>query len=201
MSASNAIHALVAGNNLIAGWVDSGNTSGVNVWGDVWGIGLAISLGGSTGGGGPLGCCPPDPSLMRMLQQISFQVSSLTTLVNTLETDVTLIQRQAAPFGYSYQTVASNRQGNGTFTVSGILGVNVLVTTKPSRLGVVVGQPETLYQVGWIRWCTADGCAARLWIDTDNWLNFGNMNGVYTSIQYSLLPGVVVTIQGLVHEP
>lgn len=142
---------------------------------------------GGTPGAVQAPCCPPDPATQAYLDLI------LST--------VTLIQRQAAPFGYVYGTNHAALSGNGSFGVSDLLGVSVDVTTLPASYGRATGTPEKLFDLGYVTLGTADGYSQSRRIDADGSLVLPPSGGIYTLVGYTLSPGVVVSIRELVREP
>jgi hypothetical protein len=131
-------------------------------------------------------CCPPDPSTTATL-------SALLALV-------TLIQRQIAPFGYVPGTAHAGLTGTGQFTVSGILGLSVNLTTTPARVGETYGDPVQLFDVGWVNVGSADGFGPRHLISSDPFI-IRPVAGDVTLVGYSIPADVVVTITELVREP
>ncbi len=142
---------------------------------------------GSAPGASATPCCPPDPIMVGQVQQILNMV--------------TLIQRQAAAFGYVYGANHASLSGDGDIAVSGLLGCSVDVTTLPSQYGSAAGDPDELFGLGWISMGTADGIVQRRRLDADGILFLPGLGGVFTSINYALSPGVVVSIRELVREP
>jgi hypothetical protein len=114
---------------------------------------------------------------------------------------VTLIQRQAVPFAYVNGTAHSGLTGDGQFSVQGDLGLAVNLTTLPSAIGFSVGNPNALYDVGWINIGTADGWVHREWLVANPFLSMPPDMSAMTLVGYSLGPGVVATITELVREP
>lgn len=112
---------------------------------------------------------------------------------------VTLVQRQAAPFGYIPGTVHTGLTGQGTLTVQGLLGYTVELTTIPSYLGVTDESPDTIWEAGTTRWGTPDGWGSRRFVDAPT--VFRPVQGDVTRIGYSLSPGVVATIREHLREP
>ncbi len=131
-------------------------------------------------------CCPPGPGTQATLDAIL--------------TIVTLMQRQIAPFGYVPGTVHAGLSGNGQFSVQGILGLAVDLTTTPGRAGLEVGDPNQLFEVGWINVGTADGWGPRQFITSDPFI-YRPVAGDVTLVGYSIPADVVVTITELVREP
>lgn len=138
--------------------------------------------------GGPPTPCPADPMLAGMLAQI-------------LEL-VTLIQRQAVPFAYISGASHTGLTGNGQLAVQGLIGAKVTITANaPGTIGVQAGDPEYLWDAGWINWGSADGFSPRQVLSATTTLSLPPNAGAYTLLGYSLAPGVVVTIQELAREP
>jgi hypothetical protein len=131
-------------------------------------------------------CCPPDPSL--------------TMLLNNVLEMVTLIQRQTSPFAYIRGTVHAGLSGDGEIAVQGLIGALVTMTTQPNYLGRQDGHPDEYFDVGWINWGTADGFDRRIPLHISPQISLPEQAGLYTRIGYSLEPGVVVSIQELRRE-
>lgn len=131
-------------------------------------------------------CCPPD--------------ATATGLLSSILQMVTLIQRQSAPFAYVAGTSHAGITGNGTITVSALIGLKIDVTTAPSRLGQELGDPVALWDAGWVNIGSADGFGPRQFISSDPTLLLP-ISGAATVIGYSIPDDVVVTITELVREP
>jgi hypothetical protein len=131
-------------------------------------------------------CCPPDQSMLLLLQQIR----SL----------VTLTQRQLAPFSYVTKSVTLGLSGTGEISVQGLLGLRIDLTTVPARLGQVLGHPIDLWDAGWINLGTADGFGPRQFISSNPFLLRPVAPDV-TRVGYSIPADVVISITELVREP
>ena len=131
-------------------------------------------------------CCPPDASTQAYLDIIVKQL--------------TLVQRQLAPFAYIHGTAHAGLSGIGQFSVSGLLGLAVAVTTLPARAGATAGDPITIYDAGWVNVGTADGWSPRQFI-TSNPTIIKPVSGDVTLVGYSIPADVVMTITELVREP
>src|SRR6267154_505458 len=140
---------------------------------------LELFCNGEQPGGSQGACCQPDPSTQ-------------TTLDAILQM-VTLIQRQHVPFATISGGSHVGITGNGQFPVQGILGIKVVLTTTPARLGVVSGNPDDLYDAGWINVGTADGWGPRRWIGSSPMI-VRPIEPDVTLVGYSIPTDVVVTI-------
>lgn len=132
-------------------------------------------------------CCPPDPALIGFLSRI--------------EDLVTLLQRQAAPFAYVHGPAHSGLTGSGHVAIQGVLGVKIDLTTVPGYTGLQAGDPDTIYEAGWVNFGGSDGYSARTVLHTTPQLIFPNLAGQYTTFGYTLNPGVVATVTELIREP
>jgi len=139
--------------------------------------------------GGPISSCgcPPDPIMSAQLQQIL----NITTL----------IQRQAAPFGYVVGAAHAGLSGNGTIALSDLIGVQVDVTTLPASYGRATGEPDEFFELGFLTWGTADGYRSSTRLEHAQQVLFPPLAGVFTVLGYTLAPGVVATVTELVREP
>lgn len=134
----------------------------------------------------PAPCCTAsDPITVGMLTQILQMV--------------TLLQRQAAPFAYVTGTLHSGLSGTGNISVQGVLGA-LLNASVPARAGVESGTPETVFDIGWINFGTADGYTENRQIRTDSQVVLPTQAGLYTLIGYTLLPGVTLSVTELRRE-
>lgn len=139
------------------------------------------------GGGGSLTPCPPDPVVQLLLDNIL----SL----------VTLVQRQVAPFAYIDGASHTGLSGDGHITCQGLLGARVTLTTIPASVDQVAGDPDAIFNAGWVNFGDSTGYSERRWINASPIQFFPRAAGQYTRIGYSLEPGVVATITEIVREP
>jgi hypothetical protein len=136
-------------------------------------------------GGSP--CCPPDPFL-------SLQVSQILQAV-------TLIQRQAVPFGYIASTVHAGLTGAGTFAITGLIGLAVSITTDSPHLGVAGTSPAELFDRGYVTFATASGAMHSVRLEHAAQLIIPPAAAVFTTVFYDLNPLITVSITELVREP
>lgn len=148
---------------------------------------LDVYCGGQTPGSSAQPCCPPDTATQSYLDAIL----ALTTL----------IQRQTAPFAYIAGTTHTALTGNGTISVQGLLGAKINPTTIPGYAGVAIGDPDTLWLDSWINWGNGDGWTAREFLRSAPHISLPAAAGQFTTIGYSLAPGLVVDITELQREP
>lgn len=132
-------------------------------------------------------CCPPDPIMTGYLSQI----------LNA----VTLIQRQAAPFGYIAGASHTGLADNGSLSIADLIGVKIDITTLPDSYGRHEGDPIKYFNLGVLTWGTADGYRTSTFLEHDAQVIFPPLAGVYTLLGYSLAPGIVIDITELVREP
>lgn len=132
---------------------------------------------------------------------ICTRLSQISDRLDWLRRDVTLIQRQAVPFAYVNGPTSAGLTGHGTISVSAILGVSVLLTTRPSSWGKTADTPARLIPaVGQLTFSTPDGDSNATLLHYDDELILG-VSGAVTAIKYSFRPGIVATVKQLVREP
>lgn len=132
--------------------------------------------------------CPPDPYLVGLLGQIMAELRA-----TRLQAD--LIQRQAIPFATIDGDSHLGLTGEGEIEVFGLVGVRVgLVDTLEGTVSVVAGNPETLYNTGWIRWGDDSGWQPRVFLDSEVTLSTPYAASSFTRIGYSLPPGTEIDI-------
>lgn len=149
-------------------------------------IHVDVYCNGEQPGGSTVPCCPPDTIATGLLQQI------LAT--------VTLLQRQLVPFAYIAAAAHSGLTGSGSISVQGILGVHAALSV-PDSYSLVDGTPAVRLDPGRINFGTADGYVDRVRLVMGDQLAFPAAAGVYTTIGYSLGPGVSMDLTELVREP
>lgn len=142
-------------------------------------------------GGGPgvipQPCCPPDAATQATLQTILSLVTS--------------IQRNYAPFGYVPGLAHATLTGNGSVSVSRLIGVKITVTAFPGSDVQLPGNPAYVKDLGWLSVSEVDGMlqerrVARL---AETW--FPELMPIADHINYALNPGVTVTLTELKAEP
>lgn len=146
-----------------------------------------IFCGDPSSGGSVPTPCPTDPFVLGVLEQILALV--------------TIVQRQAVPFAYVAGTAHSGLTGRGSVAVQGLLGAKIEVTSFGTNTGEVLGDPDVLWDAGWINWGNSDGVSPRQYISNAEMLTLPSLAGQYTQLHYSLEPGVTVTITELEREP
>lgn len=146
-----------------------------------------IFCGDPSGGGSVPTPCPSDPFVLGLLEQILALV--------------TIVQRQAAPFAYVTGTAHSGLTGRGSISVQGLLGAKIEVTSMGSITGEAIGDPDVLWDAGWVNWGSADGVSPRQFITAAETLTLPSLAGQYTQLHYSLEQGVTITITELEREP
>jgi hypothetical protein len=132
-------------------------------------------------------CCPPDPIAQGLLRQILDLV--------------TLVQRQAVPFGYIASTAHTGLSGAGALSISGLLGVKVAVTTLPASYGSAGSSPTEHFDLGFLTFGTVDGFPSSYRIEHNPQVILPPRCSAFTDLDYDLAPGVVVTITELLREP
>jgi hypothetical protein len=139
------------------------------------------------GTGGLSAPCCTDPAVMSMLVAVIDQVN--------------LIQRQAVPFAYVHGAVHGGLTNSGTLAATGLLGVLIQVTAYPPANRVIAGEPDYVYDLGWISIESADGFIdeVRLRNPTQVWAP--RIAASATKIGYALRAGVTATITELDREP
>lgn len=132
-------------------------------------------------------CCPPDPSLMGLINQVLAQV--------------TLIQRYKVPFAYVRGATHSGLSGSGTITVpSGLIGLEMELTTIPGRVGQESASPDFVFDTGWWSVETVDAVVDERRLRHASQLWFPPFMSSVTKVGYSLTPGVVASLTELQAE-
>lgn len=145
-------------------------------------VNINITLNCPGGGSGvPCSQCPPDQTTAAMLESIRATVQQL--------------QRYLVPFAYVVGATHSSLSGAGELTIPNALkGLLVTVTTNPSYTGVVVGDPNAVFDVGYISVGDSTGWAYTQPIRRSPWTWLPPDMPTWTKVGYSLNPGVVVSI-------
>lgn len=138
--------------------------------------------------------CTIDPSVLNLLNQ-------MWTAIKSLYTETTLLQRGLLPFAYISGTVHAGLSGQGTITVSSLLGVKIVLTTVPSHFGEAVGEPTVLFDVGWVSALDANGFIDERRIRATDTVWTPRIMSEATVVGYSFSAGVVATITELQREP
>jgi hypothetical protein len=131
-------------------------------------------------------CCPPDPAMIGMLENVLGYVK--------------LLQRQLAPFSYIAGTAHPGITGTGTFAVQGLLGMKVAVTAYPVTNRVAGGEPNYIYDLGWMSIETPDGFIDEVRVRSVAQIWQPRMMSDATRFGWYLRPGVTATFTELARE-
>lgn len=89
----------------------------------------------------------------------------------------------------------------GTIALSpGTVGVQVNVTVQPDTVGEYLGDPNHLFNVGWINWGDGFSSRDREWISASSFQSFPRSPQYAPAIGYSLSPGVEIAITELLER-
>lgn len=125
------------------------NTVGVGTWSITIGDSVQVWCNGTSPTGSPSSCCPTDPNLLAMIQQVLDQLAFLETLIPVRVPN------------YAAGTAHSGLSDGGTLSLdSTTIALKVNVDTLPSNYGEVVGTPNTYIDIGWITPSTNEGVQA-----------------------------------------
>jgi hypothetical protein len=136
----------------------------------------------------PSKCCPPDPLLEALLQQI-------------LQYEQAIYEALPVPLNsFAEGTVHSGLTGNGSITFGGLpVAIKVTLTTIPPAVGFEVGSPDFYFDVGFLTFATSEGSYSQQRIELqDQLLTVPVLAG---SVGYTLKNGVVATITELTPGP
>lgn len=147
----------------------------------------SVNCGSGSGGGTVPVPCPTDPYAMALMQEILGLVR--------------LIQRQQVPFAYIASTSHSGLTGSGSIAVQGLLGMALHLTITGSIVGAEDGNPDFLWDAGWVNWGGADGVTPRERLTAQDQISLPALGGQFTAFHYSLPLGVTMTAQELTREP
>jgi hypothetical protein len=162
---------------------------GVNPGGSGWSGGCVTHFREYCNGASPTGSGCDDSSIAAILQ-----------LLNYVRSQVDLIQRQNVPFAYLSSAAHTGLTGEGEISIQGLLGVRVLLTSLGGGVGAEAGDPDVLFDAGWINWGNASGFSNRVFIGCSPMVSLPRSAGQYTRLGYSLGVGVTATITELVRE-
>jgi hypothetical protein len=137
--------------------------------------------------GPALGCCPPpptDPNISSRLDQI---YGLLTTIYSMIPEPVTT---------YVAGTVHSGLSGGANLSLDvNTIAILVVIDTLPSNYGLVVGFPNTYFNVGWLTPTNDEGPTAGIRISraTETF----ELPQATSAVDYSLPAGQIITITEL----
>lgn len=131
--------------------------------------------------------CVTDPVVLTQLQAILDMV--------------VLIQRQQVPFGTIPGTAHAGLVGNAEFPVQGLIGAVVSLTAIPAYVGTLLGDPQQLFDVGFVTWGDVNGWRRSERVTTTPFVTMPAAAGELTKIGFSFAPNVVATITELKREP
>lgn len=127
-------------------------------------------------------CCPPDPAVVSMLQQL-LQLA-------------TLEQRWRLPFG-TIDGATTPASGTGSFAVSRAVGLRIEVVTEPPGTRTSFGNPPYHFDLGWLSVTDGGGMLQEVRVTRPVQTWFPAQMQLATLVGYALKPGVVAYITEL----
>jgi len=125
-------------------------------------------------------------------------ITNILTTINLSITNNNYVQTEPA---YTWGALYAGISGNGEIAVSGILGVFVSFSTLPNRVGGSVGDPNTIWDAGFIDYGSDDGWYPRQRITSNPWLSLPLHMTNISRVGYSIPADCVVAIHLLVAVP
>ena len=130
-------------------------------------------------------CCPPDPALMALMQQV-LQL-------------LTVVQRNGVPFAYAPHSEHAGLTGSGEVAATETIAATITLTTLPAGYGMAEGHPDVVFDAGYVAFGNTEGFGPPQRIRTSPM--FLRVPTDTTRIGYSLGPGIVATIKRHAAEP
>lgn len=139
--------------------------------------------------------------LCAAILQIQRALASIGATIGQNYELTTLQQRYGQPFAYIRGATHSNITGSGSFAVSRLIGMQVVVTDRSPDLQEFLGAPPYISDLGWISLMTGDGMIdeIRLTRDVQTWTP--RLFGLATQFGFALREGVRVSLTELQAEP
>jgi hypothetical protein len=130
-------------------------------------------------------CCPTDPNLLSMLNEILNQIQFLQAII------------PIRPVAYVARDTTTGLSGSGTYSVadSSVIALKVVVTTLPAYVGQVSGVPDTYFGLGYVTPVNAGGPEQGTPITRST--QVFPLPEATTALDYSLTPGAVISITEL----
>lgn len=149
----------------------------------------------------PAGFPSPPGSTCTTVQDVCTALLKVSQKLDWLRSQVDLIQRQSVPFGYIKGQVHAGLAGGGAIATSGLMGIEVVITSYPAGRLQLDGTPPYIYDLGWVSVSEVDGVIEEHRVAQTALTWFPHVAGLATSIGYSFRDGVVATITELLREP
>jgi len=134
------------------------------------------------------------------IEEVCELLHTLVPMLNNTHQLVQLLQRYTVPFGAIPGTPHSSLSGQGSFPVSGLLGVQVVVLGDlPGRQ--LEGTPPYIWDLGWMSIMTDEGMILEQRITREVQVWQPPMMTQATTFGYYLKPGVTANINEFGPEP
>lgn len=138
----------------------------------------------------------PDPPCSNA--DVCTALTHILNVLTTINVQLTTNNYTMPAPAYTWGALFANVSGDGEIAVSGILGAFVSFFTLPNRAGVEIGDPNTLYDVGWINFGTPDGWFPRQRITSDPWITLPEFMANVSRLGYSIPKDCAINITLLV---
>lgn len=143
-----------------------------------------------------------DPAVLcDALNRIQKQLAALSSAVTAIHDLDTLMQRYRLPMAVTKGAVHSGLTQSGAFAISRLVGVQVEITARDTNRLQMPGQPNYLWDMGWISMSDQGAMLQeqRLTRDRQTWIP--EQGALATVFGYYLTPGTQISVTELEAEP
>jgi hypothetical protein len=145
---------------------------------------------------------PCDPAdLCASISQIRAQLNALVGTVASMKTVVELTQRYGLPFAYIHGAAHSGLTGQGSFAVSRLVGLDIDITAMPPDTLRLRGNPEYLFDMGWLSISDANGMLEEKRLTREALLWLPRLMPTALTFAWDLFVGVQMRVTELQAEP
>lgn len=138
--------------------------------------------------------CAALVAMQRQLQALQSTLASVWDVTSS-------VQRYRVPFGYVGGTQHTSLTGEGSITVSRLVGLQVVVSELPQNNRVLASNPDYLWNVGWISVSDGGGMLQQRRIARQSMTWFPEQMQEATTVGYFLESGVTASLVELKPEP
>jgi hypothetical protein len=144
---------------------------------------------------------PPAAPTCASYQDICAMMQAIANKLDYTRMELQLLQRWERPFAYNFGATHTGITGTGSFPITRLLGLQVVVTDFPAATMVLPGGTPYLWDMGWISVEGPEGMIEekRLTRQAFTWL--AEQMQLATSFKWSLADGVEMAISELLPEP
>jgi len=134
------------------------------------------------------------------LDDVCAQLDAIRKMLGPMAAELQRFRQYELPFRYAIGGAHVGLTAEGSFGISRLLGMRIVVTAYPTPARALVGNPDYIYDLGWLSISTPEGMVVEKRLSQVAFVWVPDQMPLATTFAWALGAGVVVTATELVTD-